>query len=252
MSSKNLSDRSKQSHTNNNLKSSIVHKPFDTGTVNIFNPHRPKANREISAPKLFLDAELEETNDGLTVFEQNLEPNEIEYRDRNWLDNLLSPWGISAIAILFLVNLISAGFIWRNARLSANSKPTETPVSTVGKVDFTKREFVPLNLSTLGTIETTKEKVEDSLNLTPIAPALAPINNIASLSSYNTKYHYVLTEYTGEQSLAKVRKRVKQVSLVNFPQGVFIYLGAFEERSQAEQFVSQLKDNFSAHVYPLD
>ena len=260
MPSKNLSDRHQQPEANPDLKSSIVHKPFATGTINIFNPHRNKNSNknknssQLSAPKLFLNAELEKTSDELiTQFEPNLELDETEYRDRNWLDNLLSPWGISAIAILFLVNLVSAGFIWRNSHITANSDPAEVPVSTVGNANFAAKEFVPLNLSTLGTIKSPQEEVADSIeDLTPIAPALAPIDNIANLSSDNTQYHYVLTEYTGEQSLASAQKQVKQVSLVNFPQGVFIYLGAFKDRPDAEQFVSQLKQDISAHVYPLD
>ena len=254
-----MSDRTKQ-QANPHLKSSIVHKPFATGTINIFNPHRNKPKNKsnsskLDAPKVFLNAELETTTDEwATELEPNLEPDEIEYRDRNWLDSLLSPWGISAIAILFLVNLISAGFIWRQARIVTNSNEAESPVSTVGNIDFTAKEFAPLNLSTLGTIKTIEDEAEDSIaDLTPIAPALAPLNDIASLSSYNTEYHYVLTEYTGEPSLALAQKQVKQVSLVNFPHGVFIYLGAFKERQDAEQFVSQLKqDDFSAYVYPLE
>lgn len=250
-----MSDRHNQPEANPHLKSSIVHKPFATGTINIFNPYRNKNKHssQLSAPKLFLNAELEKTSDELiTQFEPNLELDEIEYQDRNWLDNLLSPWGISAIAILFLVNLVSAGFIWRNARITDNFDRAEVPVSTVGNANFAAKEFVPLNLSTLGTIKSPQEEVADSIELAPIAPALAPIDNIATLSSDNTQYHYILTEYTGEQSLASAQKQVKQVSLVNFPQGVFIYLGAFKDRTQAEQFVSGLKDNVSAYVYPLD
>lgn len=256
MPSKNSNDRAKKPQANPNLKSSIVHKPFATGKINIFNPYRSKSSEnKLSSPKLFLNAQLEETSDKLTTLsESDLETSEIEYRDRNWLDSLFSPWGISAIAILFLVNLISAGFIWRNTRTAATSNETESPLSTVGNTNLTAQEFMPLNLSTLGTIKTTKDEVEESIpDITPISPALAPLNNIASLSSFNTQYHYVLTEYTGEQSLASARQQVKQVSLVNFPQGVFIYLGAFKDREDADRFVSQIKqDNFPAYVYPLE
>ena len=263
MSSKNSNDRDKQAKAkaNPHLKSSIVHKPFATGTINIFNPHRQKTSSKLSAPNAVLSAELEKTPDELTgqlasdFNAELLNPDpEIVYRDRTWVDNLLSPWGISAIALLFLANLVSAGFIWRNTRLAERSDKVETPVSSVGKTNLAAKEFVPLNLSTLGTIKTTPNEPEDSsLELAPIAPALAPLEDIASLSSFNTPYHYVLTEYTGERSLADAQKQVKQVSLVNFPQGVFIYLGAFKDRQDAEQFVSGLKqNNFSAYVYPLD
>ena len=259
MSSKNLSDafgyasanRQKKAQANPHLKASIVHKPFDTGTVNIFNPHRSKDRVEdrLSAPKLFLNAELEQIKSTTAELNSDPEPNEIEYRDRNWLDSLLSPWGISAIAVLFLVNLISGGFIWRNARNAV--KPIENSTSTVGNNDLTEAEFTSLTLGSLGKIKTVEDEVEAIPDLTLIAPALAPIDNVASLSSLNPEYHYVLTEYTGESSLAIARQQVKQVSLVNLPQGVFIYLGAFKQRQDAEEFVSQLKE-FSADVYPLD
>ncbi|MEL6461355.1 MAG: hypothetical protein AAFQ91_24515, partial [Cyanobacteria bacterium J06621_15] len=72
------------------------------------------------------------------------------------------------------------------------------------------------------------------------------------LTARDAEYHYVLTEYSGDRSLALARQKASQVSLVNFPQGVFIYLGAFKEREQAEQFIVQLKqENFAAQIYPF-
>jgi hypothetical protein len=244
MSSKNLSDRQNKSSANSHLKSSLVHKPFATGTINIFNPHRNKEGNKLSSPKLYLDAELEPDLD--------LQPKEIEVPTHTWLNSLLSPWGISAIAMLLLINLISGGFIWRYARNAAT--PNEVQTSTIGMKNFTKQEFMPLNLNTLGAIETgADEAVESTPDLAPIAPALAPLNNIAGLSSVNTDYYYILTEYTGEQSLLLARQQVAQVSLVNFPQGVFVYLGAFKNREDAENYISHLKqENFSAQIYPLD
>jgi len=265
MSSKNLKDRDNKSPANSNAKSSIVHKPFATGTVNIFNPHRNKSKKEseskLSPPKLFLNAELEQDLDRRKAelsldsnLDSDVESDEIEYQERNWFDGLLSPWGISAIAILFLINLISAGFIWRNAHNADLPNQTQTPVAKVGNNSFTDQEFMPLNLNTLAAIDTIKdEAVKSTPDITPIVPALAPLDDIANLSSFNTPYHYILTEYTGEQSLSLARQKVKQVSLVNFPQGVLIYLGAFKNREDADKFVSQLKqEKFLAHVYPFD
>lgn len=255
MSSKNLSDRQNKSAANSNLKSGLVHKPFATGTINIFNPHRNKEGSKLRPPELWLNAQLEQDLDKRKLefnLESDLEPEAIKAQDKNWLDSLLSPWGISAIAMLLLINLISGGFLWRYARNAAI--PNEVKPSTVGMRNFTKQEFMPLNLSTLGAIETEEdEAAELTSDLTPIAPALAPLDNIASLSSFNTEYYYVLSEYTGEQSLLLARQKVAQVSLVNFPQGVFVYLGAFKNRQDAEKFISQLKqENFSAQIYPLD
>lgn len=258
MSSNNLNKEEKKPEINSNLKASIVHKPFATGTINIFNPHRSKPNGELSNPKLFLNAELEkDPKKPETEFlsDLELETSEVEYRDKNWLDSLLSPWGISAISIIFFVNLVSGAFIWRNSFRVSKLNDLESPVSSVGNANLAAQEFMPLNLSTLSMIKPgTDASVEDSKPLaTPISPALAPLNSVTASSSINPQYHYVLTEYAGDQSLSLARQKVKQVSLVNFPQGVFIYLGAFTDKEQADEFVSQLKqENFPAYIYPFD
>ena len=259
MSLKNSSDSPKKSKTNSNVKSSIVHKPFATGTINIFNPYRSKShksnkpnksNSQLREPKLFLNAQLENPDE----LESEIEPTEFEDREHNWLDNLLNPWSISAIAVIFLANLISGAVIWRNYRLTSKTKAIE-PVTTLGSANLATEEFVPLNLSTLSRLDTAKDIVaaEESPVIEPISPALAPINNTVALSSVNSPYYYILTEYTGDRSLALARQKVKQVSLVNLTQGVFIYLGAFTELEQAEEFVSQLKqENFAAQIYPFN
>lgn len=242
MSSSNLSDGSEKSSVNPNLASSIVHKPFSTGKINIFNPYRSKLSNELAAPKLFLDAELEETHQPEPI---------VENEEKNWLDSLLSPWGISAIAIIFLANLISGALIWRNSSTSVGNQQIQPKTSTVGNSDLAAQEFMPLSLNTLSTINTSVNTVEDS-QAKQISPDV-DLNGAMALSQTNSQYHYVLTEYTGDRSLSIARQKVKNVSLVNFPQGVFIYLGAFTDRSQADAFVTQLKeDGMDAYIYPLD
>ena len=258
MSLKNSSDSPKKSKTNSNVKSSIVHKPFATGTINIFNPYRSKSNKsqkpnkshsQLSEPKLFLNAKLENPDE----LESEIEPPEFEDREQNWLDNLLNPWSISAIAVIFLANLISGAVIWRNYRLTSKTKAVE-PITTLGSANLATEEFVPLNLSTLSRLDTAEDIVaEESPVIEPITPALAPISNAVALSSADSPYYYILAEYTGDRSLALARQKVKQVSLVNLTQGVFIYLGAFKDSEQAEEFISQLKqENFAAQIYPFD
>ena len=263
MSSKNLNDKNdrdlkKNSPINPNLQSSVVHKPFATGTVNIFNPHRRKSNTShdrLNLPKLFLNAELEDEIQPPAIPQFDLEVSELEYRDRNWLDSLLSPWGITAIAIIFFTNLVSGAFIWRNSQTVAELNENKPLVSTVGNADLAKKEFMPLNLSTLSRLRTDEDQNWEAsqATLTPIPPALAPLKNVTTLASIDPQYYYVLSEYTGDRSLSMARQKTKQVSLVNLHQGVFIYLGAFRNKDQANKFVSQLKqDNFSAYIYPLD
>ena len=233
MSPKNSQNTSK-AKGNPHLKSSIVHKPFATGTVNIFNPHRQKSQERAIASNF--DAELTATLES-TPAESN-----------NWYDVLLNPWSISAIALVLSANLISGAVIWRSYHSTA--KIEAQPELALGSADLAADEFVPLNLSTLSIIKTT-EDVAEAPAMTPIAPALAPLNSAES--AFNPKYYYVLSEYSGDRSLATARQKVSQVSLVNFPEGVFIYLGAFKEREQADEFISQLAaENFTAQIYPFD
>ena len=249
MSPKNKDDRQS---INARLKSSIVHKPFATGTINIFNPHRPKGNKNskaesrLTAPKLYLDAQLEESERAISV--RDSESEEVVYHDAHWFDRLLNPWSISAIAIIFLTNLISGAVIWRNYRLAINKEPIEA-VSTLGGANLAHEEFMPLNLNILSRLPTAREESEPTL-IEPINPALAPIN--LAQSTLEPEYHYVLAEYAGDASLALARQQVKQVSLVNLPQGVFIYLGAYKERELADRFVEHLEENFAARIYPFD
>ena len=246
MSPKN-SHNSSEVKTNPNLKSSIIHQPFDTGTVNIFNPHRNKSKDRSNTPKLFLDVSLEELEE--PKIDRALRSIEVEDRDCG-LNKLLNPWSVSAIAIVFFANLISAAVIWRNYRSNAKTETVES-VSTLGSANLATEEFVPLNLSTLSILDTVEDLVEEP-EITPIAPALAPLNS-AAISTLDPEYYYVLTEYTGDRSLSLARQKVKQVSLVNFPEGVFIYLGAFKDKAQADKFVTQLEqENFNAQIYPFD
>lgn len=255
MSTKNSSDSQQKSPTNANLKSSIVHKPFATGTINIFNPYRNKSNKsssQLRAPKLFLNAELEQPDQLESEIISELEPPEVTYQEANWLYSLLNPWSVTAIAIIFLANLISGAVIWRNYRL-ANQPSTEKPVAALGSANLATSEFMPLNLSTLSIIDTEEDLAAENLLLEPISPALAPINHAMALSSINPPHYYILAEYTGDRSLALARQKVKQVSLVNLNQGVFIYLGAFTEQEQAQKFIAQLKqENFVAQIYPFN
>jgi hypothetical protein len=243
MSSKNQPNRAKESSISSQLKSSIIHKPFETGTINIFNPYRTKnkTNDRLAVPKLYLDAQLEDTQLDTSA--------EIDDHQSNWLDRLLNPWSVSAIAIIFLANLISGAVIWRNSRSLSSVQPVEA-VANLGSANLASQEFMPLTLSTLSQLKMAEDLTASTL-VAPIIPALAPIN--LAQSTIDPQYYYLLTEYHGDSSLALAKQKVEQVSLVNLPQGIFIYLGAYKERSQAEQFIANLKqENLAAHIYPLD
>ena len=228
----------KKSSSNPKLKSSIIHKPFATGTVNIFSPYRHKSSSQLSTDES-LNTELD-----LKATQSALE--EAIYSDRHWIDSWINPWSLSAIALIFLANLVSTAVIWRNYRLSANE--VNEAEATLSSVDLTAEEFVPLNLGSLSMLDTAEDTVTEP-KLKPIAPAQAPLDNNLATS----KYYYVLTEYTGDRSLALSKQKVKQIALVNLPQGVFVYLGAFTTKEQADRFVAQLsQENFTARVYPFN
>jgi hypothetical protein len=262
MSPKTQDDRSQEPKSNSQLKSSIVHKPFATGTINIFNPYRHKSNKsdgQLATPLLHLDAQLEKSDQLAPFLDAELDltahqPNEVENENDQfyWLNWLFSPWSVSAIAVIFFANLISGAVIWRNhrslANVEANTKSVQ-PVATLGSGNIASEEFMPLNLSTLSRLKTAANVEAPAVNA-PIPPALAPIN--LAQSTVEPQYYYILAEYTGDSSLAVARQKVKQVSLVNFPQGVFIYLGAYQDPEQADEFVGHLQqENFMAHVYPF-
>ena len=246
MSPKNQNNRAKESPISSQLKSSIVHKPFETGTINIFNPYRAKNKThdqldQLAAPKLYLDAQLES--------EQLATNSEVADHQSNWLDRVLNPWSISAIAMIFLVNLISGAVIWRNSRSLTSVEPVEA-VASLGSANIASEEFMPLNLSTLSRLKMAEDLTASTL-VAPIIPALAPIN--LAQSTIDPQYYYLLTEYHGDSSLTLAKQKVEQVSLVNLPQGIFIYLGAYKDRVQAEQFVAHLKqENLATHIYPPD
>jgi hypothetical protein len=231
-----LTDSSSSEQKNSN----IVHKPFATGTVNFFTPHKNKSSSELSSDLLLFDNELESSNAEY--------PTPISWKDKL---NLFSSWKISAVAIFLLVNITSGAIIIARhksiAKVSAKSNS-----STLIPENFSlgATEFIPLELGTLSKIQATnlnktstkkRAKLESELAIPP------------STSPFNSQYYYVLTEYSGDRSLVLAKEKVKNVSLVNFPQGMFIYLGAFATKEKAEQFVKQLDaENISAYIYPFE
>jgi hypothetical protein len=234
-----MSHKLTDSSSSQNNNSSIVHKPFATGTVNFFTPHKNKANNDLSSELLF-DNELE----SITSESPNL---------NNWKErlNLFSCWKISAVAIFCLVNVTSGAIIIARHKSIAKAKAKSNSSTLVSENSaLGANEFIPLELSTLSKIQAT------NLNKTSTKEPAKLESEVAippSTSSFNSQYYYVLTEYSGDRSLVLAKEKVKNVSLVNFPQGMFLYLGAFATKEKAEQFVKQLDaENISAYIYPFE
>jgi hypothetical protein len=235
-----MSHKLTNSSSSQNKISSIVHKPFATGTVNFFTPHKNKGNSELSSDLPLFDNDLESKSSEsptLTKWSNKL--------------NLFSCWKISAVVILFLVNVTSGAIIIARHKSIAEAN-AKSNTSTLVPKNFAlgTTEFIPLELSTLSKIQVPNPKIKLADKPSKIESELAVP---PSISPFNSQYYYVLTEYNGDRSLVLAKEKVKNVSLVNFPQGMFIYLGAFATKDKAEQFVKQLEnEQISAYIYPFE
>ncbi len=234
--------------------SSLVHLPFPTHEINFFNPPKSNPNGNLNG-KLTLGALLEE------------QKTELEIPDNQRHDSLINSWVISSILIVLLANVVSGTIIFfenhQKSTLNASSNPSTRESASIGGPNLAAAEFIDLNLSTLSTISnpaptSTKSSQKLDSERVPVTPNPLSLNGenkqIPDFSGQiQTSYYYVFTEYSGDRSLALAKEKVSNVSLINFPQGVFIYLGAFEQKAYAQQFVAQLKkEGIDAYVYPLD
>jgi hypothetical protein len=240
----------KSTSTNPQVASSIVHKPFSTGKINIFNPPKSNPNGESISSKLVVNTTLEDS--------QQIEAILTTSQPKQWFNLFINPWVISAGVIFLLANIFSSIFIWHNYSQSSEREASESTQIEAGNYDLAAKEFAPLNLNTLSTISDFSNVVKEDTSKpdkikVEIPPALLPLKLGDSLNNLDTQYHYILTEYQGDRSLASVKQKVDNISLVNLPQGLFIYLGAFTEKSKAIEFVEQLKTaKINAYIYPFE
>ena len=235
---------SQQSNSLSDKNCSLVHQPFPDREINFFNPPKKNPNGYLSPARLHLNG----------ILEEQLAPSST-YKTKRY-NILQSPWAISSIIIVLIANLASGTFVLLHHRdaLKAAEASSSEQLSTVP--NLAAKEFIELNLSTLSTISPQKPaiiKVEAKKSLTEAHAGYIPTYAAHPLLSNHKNYYYILTEYTGDRSLELAKAKVKQVSLVNFPQGMFIYLGAFEQKSQAEKFVASLREeDMYAYIYPFE
>lgn len=179
----------------------------------------------------------------------------------------LNAWKISAVSLIILGNLIAATAIFINkqqAKTIANTAESDRQLYTSGKTDLTAQEFVKLDLNNLKNIPSlTKQEAQNTAEKAPdktpenlplaIPPTNLPQDIVLPQANKSSQYYYILTEYTGDRSLETAKAKVPNVSLVNFPQGVFIYMGAFAQKEPARKFVEQLKElGLEGYVYPFE
>lgn len=252
---------------------SIVHKPFEKGNVNLFNPPKRNPNGHVASARIWDDDlpdgsgselvdNLEEIWDDEIVDPKDCLEEPIENNPSKKLPSFLNSWRIAAAAIVILGNVSAVStLMWHKHQMAnasselANSSPTYIS----GTTNLAKQEFQELNLQSLKNIEVQSKdilesKETDSANL-PLAipPTNIPKDVIFSQSQVAKKYYYILADYTGEKSLELAKSKVPNVSLVNFPQGVFIYMGAFVKKESALQFIGSLKQSgLESRIYPTE
>lgn len=85
------------------------------------------------------------------------------------------------------------------------------------------------------------------------AAAPAPLRAAATPTAPSADpNYYVVTNYTGDQSLANVRNVVGDAYVRNFPTGARIQMGAFQQENSAQEMVQQLENSgISAEVYEM-
>lgn len=232
---------SQQSNSLTEKKSGLIHQPFPDHEVNLFNPPSRNPNGYLSPAKLYLDD-----------VEEELTPPQLEKTKVQKI--LLNPWTISSVAVLLLANLISGTTVLLHRQEVAQASKALTLEQLPQGPNLAAKEFINLNLNTLSTISALEtEKPEPEKSIIETHTGYIPTYAAHPLLPKSKNYFYILTEYAGDRSLELAKAQVKQVSLVHFPQGIFIYMGAFEQKSQAEKFVTSLREEgLYAYVYPFD
>ena len=246
---------------------SIVHKPFEQGNVNLFNPPKKNPNGHVASARI-LDDELPDSSSSEKADNLDDVGNPEDSFDQQ-IENLtkkspsfLNSWKIAAAAIVILGNVSTVSILmWHKNKtanaFTANANNTSDYIS--GTTNLAKQEFQNLNLQSLKNIESQSkdfvaEQETDQASL-PLAipPSNIPKDVIFSQSQETKKYYYILADYAGENSLNLAKSRVPNVSLVNFPQGVFIYMGAFLKKESANQFINSLKESgLESRIYPAE
>jgi hypothetical protein len=199
-----------------------------------------------------------------------------EIKQKHWLQNIFTPLGISSILLILLTNAIGSSLVVLNYRSigesvltpPSNQEINNSPI--LNGPNLAQQEFVDLNLLSLSTLPNPNKKsksnskqqssVKSQIKSKGAIASSAVANKSNSLSGSretisstalsNPNYYYILTEYSDPSSLQQVKQKLSNASLVNFPQGLFIYVGAFYDRESADRFVEQLgQQGITAYIH---
>ena len=78
-------------------------------------------------------------------------------------------------------------------------------------------------------------------SLPPAEPPPETLPNVATAPPSNDPYYYVLVGYEGEASLREARGAIPDAYLRQFPQGIRIQMGAFDNAADAQRLVNALQ-----------
>ena len=248
-------------------QSTIVHKPFRTGQINIFNPPKANPNGRLASAKLLTKDRKKQPNNFLLEQINKQTENYLNLWDSDNASSESSNFSLTktsfiAIAIIIVANILSAIVLLNQkskTQISHEATIEQPNSSQVGNIDLSSKEFIDLKTSSLSSIRRAPSSEDSSPKTTetePILPLAIPPVNLAQSphhtgTQFFTQYYYILSEYTGDRSLALAKAKVPNVSLITLPEGVFIYMGAFGHKELAQQFLEQLKqEGFYAYIYP--
>lgn len=235
---------SQQSNSLPENQSSLIHQPFPEHEINVFNPPRRNPNGYLSPSRLYLDGILEEQST----------PSESEHSNKQNI--LLNPWIISSAIVLLLAHLVSGTLVLLHGQEARKTAQALSAQLSLTGPNLAEREFIELNLNTLSNVsspEPANQAPEPEKSITEAHAGYVPTYAAHPLLSNSKDYHYIVTEYGGDRSLELAKAQVKQVSLLNLSQGMFIYMGAFQQKSEAEEFVASLEqEGIYAYIYPFD
>jgi hypothetical protein len=92
--------------------------------------------------------------------------------------------------------------------------------------------------------------VETTPPTTAVGPSTTAAPAPVSQSPPDQSNHYVVTDYTGDQSLDSARQAVGDAYVRNFPDGARIQMGSFSQETAAEDMVQELQNQgIPAQVY---
>jgi hypothetical protein len=271
-----------ESQSNTEKKSSsIVHKPFLKGQVNFFNPPKKNPNGHLASAQLWNNNELKPRDNSEDLFEleelaepvveairEDRELPDFEPKNSNiQLKPFLTSWKLSAIFIVILGNLIATTIIFMHKQkieLATSPVAKNSEIIEAGQTNLAEREFIKLQLNNLKNIDisptetkltglmSSQKQPHHTLPLA-IPPTNLPQDLIFPQVKKNSQYYYILSEYTGDRSLEIAKTKVPNVSLMNFSQGIFIYMGAFPQKEPAEKFIKQLQElGLESYIYPFE